>query len=235
LQNAAKQTVMNAEAHARLLERLRAEAAPAVATDNWLVWFKRPLVWRVALASAAGLACFMFLSWMLTRRDVTQVSAAALSPAVLEQAAKEHELCSHYYASSPEPSGMAASAVAYDAAYAGLDRIAKLRAAGMQLHAAHKCNLVGRNFAHLLFSRDKDLISVLVTERDATAMNGGVVPNDDGIQAGLQQGGHAGCTIHAYQSKRHVVLMVSKLDAAQNQVLAESLAAPISEHLRKQK
>jgi hypothetical protein len=233
MQQAAKQTVMSVAAHARLRERLQAEAASAPPANQWWNWFKRPLVWRALVATAAGLACFLALSWMLTRRQAPQVLAAVLSTAVLEQAAKEHELCSHYYATSPEPSGMAASAVAYDAAYAGLDRIAKVRAAGMKLHAAHKCNLVGRNFAHLLFSRDQDLISVLVTERDAAAMKDGVVPQDDGLQAGLQQSGQAGCTTHAYQSQRHVVLMVSKLAAEQNKALAESLAAPVSEHLRK--
>jgi anti-sigma factor RsiW len=233
MQQAAKQIVMSPDAYARLRTRLQAEAAPALAKGSWLVGFKRMWSGRAALAYATVVLCFVFLSWMLTRRQVPQVIAATLSPAVLEQAAQEHELCSHYYATSPEPPGMAAAAVAYDAAYAGLERIAKVRAAGMKLHAAHKCNLVGRNFAHLLFSRDQDLISVLVTERDATAMQGGVVPQDDGLQAGLQQSTNAGCTIHAYQSPRHVVLMVSKLAAEQNKALAESLAASVSEHLRK--
>lgn len=233
LQQAARQTVMGVAAHARLRARLHAEAAPALAPNKWLAWFKRPLPWRLALAMAAGIACFVLMSWMLMQRHAPQVMAATLNPAVLQQAADEHELCSHYYANSVEPVGMAESAVAYDAAYAGLDRIAKVRAAGLQLHAAHKCNLVGRNFAHLLFSRDKDLISVLVTERDAAAMKDGVVPNDDGGQASLQQSRHAGCHIHAYQSARHVVLTVSKLSAAQNQELAERIAAPISEYLRK--
>jgi hypothetical protein len=230
LQQAAQRTVMSPEAHVRLRARLHSEAA---SSTSWLVWLKRPLVWRAGLALAAGLVCFVWLSGMLTHREISPVSAATLSPAVLQQAVKEHELCSHFYATSAEPAGMAASAVQYDAAYAGLDRIAKVRAEGLQLHAAHKCNLVGRNFAHLLFSRDKDLLSVLVTERDAAAMTDGLVPPDDGSAAGLQLGNHAGCTIHAYQSQRHVVLMVSKLSAEQNKALAERLAAPVSEHLRK--
>ena len=233
MQRAGTAPTMSAAGHERLRARLRAEANATRERTHWLAWFKRPLVGRLVLATAAGLVCFVMLSWVLTRKQAPQVIAATLSPAVLKQAAEEHELCAHFYANSPEPSGMATAAVEYDAAYAGLDRIAKLRAEGMQLHAAHKCDLIGRNFAHLLFSRGSDLISVLVTERDAAAMKDGAVPQDDGSLAGLQQTGHAGCTIHAYQTSRHVVFTVSKLSVTQNQALAERIAAPISEHLRK--
>jgi hypothetical protein len=232
MQRIGTQQNMSEAGHERLRMRLREEGALNSGKLDWLNWFRRPMTSRFLLTTTASLLCLVFMAWYFNRKTVPLVSAATLSPLVVKQAVEEHELCAHFYATSPEPAGMAPSAVEYDAAYAGLDRIAKMRAAGLQLHAAHKCSLVGRNFAHLLFSRDTDLISFLVTERDAEAMLAGKVPNDDGQGAGLEQIVQAGCAIHAYQSPRHIVLTVSKLSAAENKKLAEEVASPLSVHLR---
>ncbi len=227
-------------AHERLRVRLRQEANPSpqvtqTIEPSWRTRFAELFTGRTPLLASLTVLLLVGFSWWLTRGNNSSVQAAVLSPAVFEQAAREHELCAHFYANADEPTGMAASAVEYDATYAGLDQVAKLKTQGMQLRAAHKCALVGRNFAHLLFSRGSELISFMVTERDATAMRDGLVPPDApdyGRQAPLQHDQQAGCTVSAYQTKRHIVFVVSKLTQTRSEQLALQVAQPISEHVR---
>jgi hypothetical protein len=77
------------------------------------------------------------------------------------------------------------------------------------------------------------MVSLLITERDAKAMKNGVAPTDDGLRAGLQTALRGKYRAAAYQTSKHVVLVVSELSEAQTKELAEGLAAPVSEHLRR--
>ncbi|MGH9846193.1 MAG: hypothetical protein ACREEM_46420, partial [Blastocatellia bacterium] len=52
------------------------------------------------------------------------------------------------------------------------------------------------------------------------------------LRAGLQSALHEEYRVAAYQTAKHVVLVVSKLSEAENKQLAESLAAPVSAYLR---
>ena len=237
MQRVAGSAKMPGYAHDSLRARLRQEAGlgavtTAPKTTNWRSRLAELFSGRMPLLASLTVLLLVGMSWWLTRTNNSSVEAAVLSPAVFEQAAREHELCAHFYAEADEPKAMAASATDYDAAYAKLDQIAKVKAQGMQLRAAHKCSLVGRNFAHLLFSRGSELISFMVTERDAAAMRKGLVPADDGKQLPLQHDQQAGCTMSAWQTQRHVVFVVSKLAQAQSEQLAQQVAQPISEHLR---
>ena len=92
-----------------------------------------------------------------------------------------------------------------------------------------------RKFVHFVYSRGNDIISLLVTERNALALKNGVIPNDDGVKAGLQQqiGLMGKYAVNAWQTSKHVVLIVSNLNDQQNAEIAEKLAKPISQHLRK--
>jgi hypothetical protein len=63
-------------------------------------------------------------------------------------------------------------------------------------------------------------------------MKNGVVPADDGLRAGLQSALRGEYRVAAYQTTKHVVLVVSNLSETENKTLAETLAAPVSAHLR---
>jgi hypothetical protein len=63
-------------------------------------------------------------------------------------------------------------------------------------------------------------------------MKNGVVPADDGLRAGLQSALQGEYRVAAYQTTKHVVLVVSNLSETENKTLAETLAAPVSAHLR---
>ncbi len=232
LQRAGTQVCLGEEAKERLRRRLREEALRGLkaqsAGDSLLRGIFAP---RLALALAASLLLiigFIYSSF----RNSPQVYAAELSESVIEEAAREHGVCTFHYKDSPEPEAMKPSAVEFNPIFAGLDQAAKRHARGMKLRLAHFCNLVGRNFVHLGFTQGDEMVSLLVTERDAKAMKNGIVPEDDGLRAGLQGALHGEYRVAAYQTTKHVVLVVGNLSEAESKELAESMAAPVSTHLR---
>jgi hypothetical protein len=232
LQRGGRQVCLSEEAKERLRRRLREEAGRGLkaqnASDRLL---RRNLAPRLPLALAASLlliAGYLYYAF----RPAPPVQAAELSESVMEEAAREHGVCTFHYKDSPEPEAMKPRAVEFNAIFAGLDQVAKRHAQGMKLRLAHFCNLVGRNFVHLGFTRGDEMVSLLITERDAKAMRNGVVPTDDGLRAGLQSALHEEYRVAAYQTAKHVVLIVSSLSEAENKALAESLGAPVSARLR---
>jgi len=166
-------------------------------------------------------------------RDSLPMYAAEFSEAMMKKAAEEHDICAFHYKDTPEPEAMAPSAVGFDPNFAELDQVAKRHAQGMKLRLAHFCDLVGRNFVHLGFTRGDEMVSLLVTERDAKAMKNGSVPADDGLRAGLQSALQGEYRIAVYQTTKQVALVVSRFSEAENKELAESLAAPVSAYLRR--
>jgi hypothetical protein len=223
---------LSPEAKERLRERLREEAAGPREASSIVTSFLSKLPPKslpLALAASVLLTIgFLYVSL----RPSSPVHAAELSESLMEETAREHGICTFHYKESPEPEAMKPSAVEYNPIFVGLDRVAKKHALGMTLRLAHFCNLVGRNFVHLGFTKGDEMVSLLITERDAKAMKNGVVPTDDGLRAGLQSALRGKYRVAAYQTSRHVVLVVSELSEAQTKELAEGLAAPVSAHLR---
>jgi len=232
LQRGGTQVCLSEKAKERLRQRLREEAGRSLnaqSTNDSLL--RRIFSPRLPLALAASvllIAGYLYFAFY----PAPPVQAAELSESVMEEAAREHDVCTFYYKDSLEPEAMKPSAVEFNPIFAGLDQVAKINARGMKLRLAHFCNLVGRNFVHLGFTQGDEMVSLLVTERDAEAMKNGVAPTDDGLRAGLQGALHGEYRVAAYQTAKHVVLVVSKLSEAENKDLAESLAAPVSTHLR---
>lgn len=247
MQRAGTQLRLSDESRMRLREALRAEMlrpqlvedeTPAPAREITIParresFFKSLFVWPPSMPLAATLMLIAALSvagWFLFRPEAT--SAAQLSAALWREAVGDHGYCAVQFAHEEGPVQMAESATSYDPAYAGLDRIAEVGAQGLKLRAAHVCSFAGRSFAHLVYTRDGELISLLVTERNASAMKSGAVPDDDGLRAGLQQAIQNDLKVSACQTRRHIVLVVSRLSEKENRMLAERIALPVSRHLR---
>jgi hypothetical protein len=231
LRRAGAQECLRAEAKEKLRVRLRKEAGRASEVQR-VTPFRKIFAPRLPLALAAGVLLAVGLVYSTFRDSPAQ--AAGLSESLIEEAAVEHDTCTFHYKDRPEPQAMDARAVEFNPVFAGLDEVAKRHAQGMKLRLAHFCNLVGRNFVHLGFTRGEEMVSLLVTERDAKAMKNGAVPSDDGVRAGLQSATRGEYHVTAYQTAKHVVLVVGKLSEAESKELAESLAAPISARLRRQ-
>jgi hypothetical protein len=223
---------LSPEAIERLRDRLREEAAgPREASPSVTSFLSKLPLKSLLLALAASVLLVIGVLYVAFRTS-PPVQAAVLSESLMEETAREHDICTFHYKDRAEPKAMDARSVEFNPIFAGLDQVAKRHAQGMKLRLAHFCNLVGRNFVHLGFTKGDEMVSLLITERNAKAMKNGVVPADDGLLAGLQSALRGKYRVAAYQTSKHVVLLVGELSEAQTKELAESLAAPVSEYLR---
>ncbi len=243
LRGAVTSTTTSPDFQNRLRARLRAEALPdarvqPIAKDNhrasfFSQWFGSLATSQWALVTAALL--LVLLGGVYLFSNSTSVQAAALSPMILNLAAGDHDHCAAFWRNLTQTENDPVRNVEdYDPSLQDLGKHSPHQALGLKFHYAHVCSEGGRRFVHLIYSRGNDLISLLVTERNAQAMKDGVVPTDDGGKSGLQHelGLMGKYSVSAFQTSRHVVLLVSSLDAQTQQTLAEKLAQPISNLLR---
>jgi hypothetical protein len=232
LQRAGTQDRLSDESKERLRQRLSEEAALSHKTRGAKIsLLRRFFSPRLPLALAASL--LLIAGYLYFWNDpAPPVQAAELSETLIRETVEEHRICTFHYQDSPEPEAIKPRVVEYNPIFAGLDQVAKRHARNMKLRVAHFCDLVGRNFVHLGFTEGNKMVSLLITERDAKAMKDGVMRADDGLRAGLQTALRGEYRLAAYQTSKHVVLVVSELSEARTKDLAESLAAPVSEHLR---
>ncbi len=239
LQAAITTTTASPEFRNRLRERLRAEALPEAGgqttpRESFLAkWFRSLATPPWAMATAALLLVLLSGVYLLTNSN--SVQAAALGPAILQQAAGDHDHCAAFWRNLRQGENDPVHNVEdFDPSLQDLGKYSPHKVLGLQFHYAHVCGQGGRQFVHLVYSRGNDLISLLVTQRNAQAMKNGVVPTDDGLKAGLQRevGLMGKYSVSAFQTSGHVVLVVSSLDEQTQQMLAEKLAQPISQLLR---
>lgn len=240
LRSAVTATTASADFKERLRARLREEAtatSPAVQQHKgreWFFtrWFQNLAVPQFALAAAM---CILVLVGVVSLFfSATPVQAAELSPALLKQVSSDHNGCAAVWLLRTYQDGDPVhNAEKFDPALADLGKYSTHKALGLTFHYAHLCGHHGRKYIHLVYSRNNDLVSLFVADRDAAAMKDGIVPGDDGLLHGLQKYAQENSTVTAYQTSKHIVLTVSTLSAQENQELAEKLAKPISLHLRK--
>lgn len=243
LRGAVTTTTASPDFKQRLRARLREEAAQdfqsyevAQATRESFVsrWWAKFTMPQFAMATAALLIALGGGFYLLS--TTPPVLAAELSQSLWQQAAGDHDHCAaNWLKSVQEIDAPVTGADEYDPELKYLSKYSEHKALGLTFHSAHVCPMDGRRFVHFVYTRGNDLISLLVTERDAQALKNGVIPNDDGVKAGLQQqfGLMDKYSVNAYQTSKHVVLLVSTLNDQQNAEIAEKLAKPISQHLRK--
>lgn len=92
----------------------------------------------------------------------------------------------------------------------------------IKLLAAHSCLFRGRRFAHVVLRRRSQTISVLVTDAD--------LPNGAGEEIITETSGNL--QIAGFRTKRHAVFVVSDLPAAENLFVAQTIVAPVRQHLK---
>ncbi|MBS1810452.1 MAG: zf-HC2 domain-containing protein [Acidobacteria bacterium] len=224
----------------RLRERLREEATvqatPISAKRDGFFsnWFRNLAVPQFAMATALLVLVAIGVVYLFS--NSSPAYAAELSPALLNQATSDHDGCASIWRTRLfTENDPVHDAEKFDPTLLDLGKYSEHQALGLTFHYAHLCGHHGRKYVHLVYSRNNDLVSLFVAERDAAAMKSGTVPTDDGLQHGLQQFQNVQdkFTVSAYQTSKHVVLVVSTFTAQQNNEIAEKLAKPISLHLRK--
>lgn len=227
---------MRDDACERLRALLRAEiAVREPATVGWrerlAAMFKLPLI-RPAMVAVLVLVVsgLVLFQWQKSNR----VAALQLSEVLMTDAADDHRMCIPHvkgetiYISNPE------TFKTFDEACLGLEEVLRAKAGALELRSAHVCGTTdGRKFAHLIYKRDQDMVSLLVTPRDQQAMKLGQLPDLDTRDTGIQEAHREELSIGAYQTARRVVLVVSRLSNDENEKLARTLAVPVIEHLRR--
>lgn len=250
LRRACSKDRMSESACERLRSRLQAEALNdtnqnAIGASVWRERLARFFNFRylipattMALLVLGSVGFFMYLKNQETPDNLAGLSTSTsdfplLSDALMIQAADDHRKCSPHFIPAGGPMEMPESVKEVDEAYFGLEKIAATGAKDLQLHSAHLCRSGGRRFAHLVYTRDKTTISLLVTARDEHALNADSSPHVDADHAELQEAIQKEFSLGAYQSAKHVVVVVSDLPKAENEKLARTLALPVVEFLRR--
>ncbi len=193
-----------------------------------------------ALASAAALAVIGFFllkpSALPSRQErlayITRVSNRVSS--IMRVGLGDHIHCAvfrQYPAQAPSVDQMRAELTAPYASL--LDVVKKHAPSGYGVAMAHKCHFEGREFIHLVLRRRSDVISLVV----ATRMGGERFQPETLIQ-GLS---HAGIPMYrqttddfqitAFESKNHLVYLISTMSPDQNNKLMASMSHDIGDAL----
>jgi len=233
LRRACSQERMSDEACERLRARLRAEAGfqSKTARKQWLNLFE----FRFAIPVAATIAVLILAivgvsSYLRTENPSTDsFDSLALSETLVSEAASDHKKCASKFLLATKPAAMPDTV---EPDYIGLEKVAAAGAEGLRLHAAHVCSPDGRRFAHLVYTRDGALISLLVTNRDERAIKADNLFSADDKLDGFQETNRENLSLGAFQTAKHIILVVSELPKPENNKLAQTLALPLVKHFR---
>jgi anti-sigma factor RsiW len=198
LRRACSEDRMSDEACERLRTLLRAEAttketrnlAVSGRRERWADFFKLPLLRPVmAMAAVLVLIAGAFALYRLQGSNGTdRVAALRLSDVLMADAAEDHQMCVRYVKPDSLSAGIPDTVRTFDEGCVGLDKVLAREATGFQLCSAHVCSVKdGRRFAHLIYRHDAELISLLVTPRDAKALKIGKSVDLDALQADFQE------------------------------------------------
>ncbi len=243
LRRACSQDRMSDEACERLRARLRTEAlAPDSKnqTNQWLNLFNLRFALPVAATAVVLIVTiFAVLPLLKSKSETAQPietaqspksgSAPELSEVLVIEAASDHNKCASKFLHANKSAAMPDTV---EPDYVGLEKVAAVGAEGLRLHAAHVCAPDGRRFAHLVYTRDKALISLLVTNRDERALKVGNLPSTDDKLEGFQEINRENLSLGAFQTAKHIILVVSDLPKSENNKLALTLALPVVKHFR---
>ncbi len=235
LRRACSKDRMSEEACERLRLRLLAEAASVSPQVNPIpTWLERLTGFfniRYAIPAAAALLILGAIGVFSFLRS--HAETPTLSDALMTEAANDHRKCAPHFIPAIGPMEMPESVKDVDTAYFGLEKVAATGAKDLQLHSAHLCRSGGRQFAHLVYTRNESTISLLVTARDQRALKSDADFKLSVDHAKMQEAIQNEFALGAYQTVRHVVVVVSDLPKNENKSLTKDLAMPVVEYLRR--
>jgi hypothetical protein len=141
-------------------------------------------------------------------------------------AAGDHQNCAVKFALREKPISLSEAAARYDAAFARLEQTPpdEVQTAAGTLHVAdrHSCVFENRRFGHVVFKLDDHLVSVLMTAGESSGAAAGAAANLAQLPAVDR------LSIASLQVPGHVVFVISDLQGAAFQQVAQSLAGPVS-------
>lgn len=205
--------------------------------DLFKIWLLTPVALVLLLGAALGLYLLRRAgsddAQKVRRLSPDQIKALELSVSLVTESAECHRICAAHSAGADGPAEMPDSVREYDPACVRLDKVAAEGARGLSLRAAHVCDFGERKFAHLVYTRGAGLVSLFVTVRDTRALKSGAAPPFSSLSLEPQRFRLDRVTLGAYQTLKRIILVASDFPEDENIALAEILARPVIEHLRK--
>ncbi len=150
--------------------------------------------------------------------------------AVLRAAAGDHQFCALTYALTERPITLSEAAQRYDPVNAALATVepasATLRGGPVRVLERHSCIYAGHRFAHIVLRYKGQAASVLVAQHDS--VNGVLGPGPGNGRPPVGLDAAAGFHIAGFRVANRLVFVVSSLEQADVQELAEAMMAPIA-------
>ncbi len=215
----------------RVRERIRGRQSSVWHAASWTRW---------ALASAAGVAICIAALLSYTRRPqlpeladragqeryIQRVSATVV--AVFKSGLGDHIHCAVFRKYPQNPPTLQEMEAKLGPDYRGLLALAVPAVpAGYRVVMAHQCSYGGRRFVHLAMRKGTDLISVVVTLKNAGETLGGLAPAINASGVPVYQSVALGYQVAGFESERYLAFVVSGLDGRRNLQIAAALAAPV--------
>ncbi|HEV3060255.1 MAG TPA: zf-HC2 domain-containing protein [Vicinamibacterales bacterium] len=219
-----------------LAAQLRGSARPPAAGRRRLSSW-----WALAagVALAAAIAGGVGVRRAVALRDAVRLTWSrpdSITQAVWQlarAAAGDHRDCALHFRLAEKPIPLEEAALRYDPAYHALRAAVRSQRADrgevpIDIVEDHSCVFQGRRFAHIVLRYRGQLVSVLVTARDDRTAGSNPSASSPAI-ASLH--GVEGFEAATFSAPRHVVFVVSALDAHDTLAVARTIADSVYQHL----
>ncbi len=220
---------------ARILSQIRVEAA---AKPQWMGLFR----WA-PIASAAGIVLAAVIAYQLGHLRFTAESQESYVATVSNQIATlmrvglgDHIHCAVFRRSPNNPPPVAKFIQDLGPVYAGLLPVVQQQVPpGYRMTGAHQCTYHRRKFVHLTLEGDGKLVSLVIARKQGgesfqteaflpALVNSGIPIYKSGVQR---------FAMHAFESRDHLVYVVSDMPQQRNQELMIAMAPAVREFLNK--
>ncbi|MEP6533901.1 MAG: hypothetical protein ABJF23_01185 [Bryobacteraceae bacterium] len=229
-----KTAVHSVTAPPHLAARIRSEID---ATSSRSVWGAR----LMAVAATVALCIGATVAYQLGHLRLTTASQESYISSVSNQVAtimrvglRDHIHCAVFRKYPKAPPKVEDLAQEMGTKYAGLMQIVQSRVpSGYQLMMAHQCRYHGRRFVHLALTKDGQVLSVVVAVKGEgeSFQTENLVPALAEAGIPLYRSGVQRFQIAAFESKEHLVYVISDLPQQKNMDLLLALAPDVKAFL----
>jgi hypothetical protein len=234
LKQAAQSELAPAGLRDRIHASLRKENFRTRQTSSWTHW---------ALMAAAGLVLLLggwgaLQLWRPRPADGLS-SQAHLAQSISEETAAllnigvgDHVYCVVEHHDDRERSTLEQMVAEMGPDYFPLVGLVNSRLRDYKVSVAHRCEVNGRRFAHVIFKNQEKVISLVITEKREEKFP--VQDRVHGLESSgivLHQAHLQGFEVVGFETKAHLAYVVSALDPQENLQIASDLAVSVSQFL----